>query len=214
MNGVTMNQILPGLDPQLAQLLLPALGLFVLLLAARRVPALRALLSFLTWAAFAALVVTLVVRRDSVDPYVERLAAMLRLDRQEVVGTEVRIRLAPDGHFWAKARIGGIERRMLVDSGATLTALSVGTAAAAGLEVRDAPFPILLRTANGTVTAQTATVPDLRLGTIAARGLPVVVSPAFGDNDVLGMNFLSKLKSWRVEDGTLVLEPHHPQDPV
>jgi aspartyl protease family protein len=25
------------------------------------------------------------------------------------------------------------------------------------------------------------------------------------------MNFLSKLKSWRVEDGTLVLVPHHPQ---
>jgi aspartyl protease family protein len=40
----------------------------------------------------------------------------------------------------------------------------------------------------------------------------VVVSPAFGDTDVLGMNFLSRLKSWRVEDGVLVLVPHHPQD--
>jgi aspartyl protease family protein len=25
------------------------------------------------------------------------------------------------------------------------------------------------------------------------------------------MNFLSKLESWRVEGGTLVLVPHHPQ---
>lgn len=37
--------------------------------------------------------------------------------------------------------------------------------------------------------------------------LPVVVSPAFGDTDVLGMNFLSRLKSWRVEGDTLILEP-------
>ena len=35
-----------------------------------------------------------------------------------------------------------------------------------------------------------------------------------GDTDVLGMNFLSRLKSWRVEEGVLVLVPHHPQDPV
>ena len=32
-----------------------------------------------------------------------------------------------------------------------------------------------------------------------------------GDVDVLGMNFLSKLRSWRVEDNLLVMVPHHPQ---
>jgi aspartyl protease family protein len=26
------------------------------------------------------------------------------------------------------------------------------------------------------------------------------------------MNFLSRLKSWRVEDGDLILVPHHPQE--
>ena len=52
----------------------------------------------------------------------------------------------------------------------------------------------------------------LTRGNVIARDLPVVVSPAFGDTDVLGMNFLSRLKSWRVEERTLVLTPHHPQD--
>ncbi|MBL7325885.1 TIGR02281 family clan AA aspartic protease, partial [Escherichia coli] len=37
--------------------------------------------------------------------------------------------------------------------------------------------------------------------------LPLVVGDSFGDLDVLGMNFLSRLKSWRVEDRTLILEP-------
>ena len=100
---------------------------------------------------------------------------------------------------------------MLIDSGATVTALSANSAAEMGLRPNDATFPIVLNTANGQVSAQTATVSELRLGDITARDLEVVVSPAFGDTDVLGMNFLSRLKSWRVEDGTLVLVPHHPQ---
>ena len=101
---------------------------------------------------------------------------------------------------------------MLVDSGATVTALSDGTAGAAGLEVRDELFPVLIRTANGTITARTSRVPEMRLGDIVARDLAVIVSPAFGEVDVLGMNFLSRLKSWRVEGTTLVLVPHHPQE--
>ena len=69
---------------------------------------------------------------------------------------------------------------------------------------------MLIRTANGTVSAQTATVAKLKLGDIRASDLSVGVSPAFGDTDVLGMNFLSRLRSWRVEGSTLVLVPHHP----
>jgi len=98
-----------------------------------------------------------------------------------------------------------------VDSGATVTALSPRTAAAAGVEVRDSVFPVILKTANGNVQAQTGEIPELRFGNVVARDLAVVVSPAFGDIDVLGMNFLSRLKSWRVEGQTLILTPHHPQ---
>jgi aspartyl protease family protein len=43
------------------------------------------------------------------------------------------------------------------------------------------------------------------VGDVATRELGVVVSPAFGDSDVLGMNFLSRLGSWRVEGRTLIL---------
>ncbi len=100
---------------------------------------------------------------------------------------------------------------MLVDSGATLTALSSATAEAAGAEARMPAFPVVLNTANGMIRAETARVDSLRIGTIRADKMPVVVSPAFGETDVLGMNFLSRLKSWRVEGSTLILEPHHPQ---
>ena len=178
---------------------------------ARRVPFLRMLVSLGVWVVLAGLLVVAISQRASFDPYLGKFAAMLNIEDQKVVGSEMRIRMSPDGHFWARVRIGDETRRMLIDSGATLTALSTQTASAAGIARKPSLVPVLLRTANGTVRAETATVPELRLGNIIARGVPVVVSPAFGDMNVLGMNFLSRLQSWRVEGSTLILVPHHPQ---
>nr|WP_174292007.1 TIGR02281 family clan AA aspartic protease [Sphingomonas bacterium] len=194
-------------------------GLFYLLLLilpiaallSRRVPLLRLIGQLAIWAAIFGLGLLLLGQRERFDPYLQRAATWLKLDDQSVVGKEVRIRMAADGHFWAKVTIGGVQRRMLIDSGATVTAVSTDTAADAGLKVSEPAFPMMLRTANGTISAQVATVDELGLGDIVARKLSVVVSPAFGDTDVLGMNFLSRLKSWRVEGSTLILTPHHPR---
>ncbi len=179
---------------------------------ARRVPFMRVLVSLGGWVVLAGLLVVVIGQRGRFDPYLSQIAARLNIDKQEVVGEEVRIPMASDGHFWARVRIGDAPPvRMLVDSGATVTALSASTAASAGIVPENGLVPVLLRTANGTVRAQTATVEELRFGNIVARGLPVVVSPAFGDMSVLGMNFLSRLKSWRVEGRTLILVPNNPQ---
>ncbi|WP_312487001.1 TIGR02281 family clan AA aspartic protease [Sphingomonas sp.] len=180
-------------------------------LIARRVPILRVAISIVSWLLLGGLVLSLVHQREQFDPYIQRAMQMLNLQDQTVVGDTVRIRMSPDGHFWARASFNGVSRRMLIDSGATLTALSVSSARAAGLQPRAPVFPVVLNTANGMIQAQTTKVETLRLGTIRAGDLPVVVSPAFGDTDVLGMNFLSRLKSWRVEGQTLILEPHHPR---
>ncbi|GGB38869.1 hypothetical protein GCM10011380_30390 [Sphingomonas metalli] len=199
----------PGSEP--VPYLIAALVVAVILVA-RRVPILGGLVRVATWGALALLLVVVLGERASFDPYLGRIAAFLKLEDQKVVGDTMRIRMSPDGHFWVRVTLGGIERRMLVDSGATVTAVSTATARAAGLTPDEGIVPVLLRTANGTVQAQTGTVPELRLGNIVARDLPVVVSPAFGDINVVGMNFLSRLKSWRVEGDTLILVPHHPQD--
>ena len=192
--------------------LLLVLGAILLAgLIARRVPIMRVMLSVASWALLAGLLVVVIGQRQQFDPMFGRFASKMKLDGQEVVGKEVRIRMSRDGHFWASVRIGDVERRMLIDSGATITAMSEDAAREAGIEARDALVPVMLKTANGVVRAKTATVPELRFGTIVARGLPIVVSPAFGDINVLGMNFLSRLKSWRVEDETLVLVPNNPQ---
>ena len=202
--------MLPHLTPDTHLYLLIAL-ISIAVAIVLRVRLLRTILNVVVTAGLIGLLLVVIVQRGKFDPYFSRIVSALHLGGQQVVGKEVRIRMAPDGHFWARVRIAGVERRMLIDSGATLTALSSRTAAAAGLQTNTQLFPVVLNTANGSITARTATLPELRLGDIIARDLPVVVSPAFGDTDVLGMNFLSMLKSWRVEGRELVLEPHRPQ---
>lgn len=184
----------------------------VMMLLARRFRVIGRLLSVTALVAALGLIVMLVGERGRFDPMFARVAKILHLEGgQEVVGKEMRVPMADDGHFWVTVRFGQIERKMLVDSGATVTALSSQTAEAAGLRPSPSPFPMIIQTANGSVRAETATVSELRIGNIVARDLPVVTSPAFGDMDVIGMNFLSRLKSWRVEGRMLILTPNHPQ---
>jgi aspartyl protease family protein len=190
--------------------LLPLI-LMVAFFAALRIPVVGTVLRVGLTLALVGILVAVVVERERVDPYLRQIATALQLDDQEVVGKELRVQMSPDGHFWVRARIDGVERRLLIDSGATVTAVSGETAAAARLYRRKGLFPILVNTANGTIPAETATIDELRLGNIVARRLEVIVVPSGNDMDVLGMNFLSQLKSWRVEGKTMVLVPHHPQ---
>jgi aspartyl protease family protein len=146
-----------------------------------------------------------------ISPGTDISLPQLGMPQQEVSGSETRIRLAPDGHFWITADVDGVPLRFLVDTGATLTAIATDTAARAGIEPQGLRPPIVLKTANGTTAAQLATIDELRVGNVIARNLDAVIAPGIGNVNVLGMNFLSRLASWRVEGRTLILVPHHPQ---
>jgi len=170
-------------------------------LVARRLPLKPVLKMTLAWVAIFIVGLLIASQRDRFSGLKTMFAD------QQVSGTETRIRMAEDGHFWADVDIDGVRRRMLIDSGATTTALSASTAKAAGLDSNESPFPVMISTANGDVSARTATARRVTVGTITATDLGIVTSPSFGDTDVIGMNFLSKLGSWRVENMTLILTP-------
>ena len=146
------------------------------------------------------------------QPELSRFTEKLGLDDQQVAGKELKVKMASDGHFWVVASINGVPRRMLIDSGATVTALSPSTVRDARVDTGVGIAPVVLRTANGAAPAETGKIDELKVGNIVARNLRIVTSPGLGGLDVLGMNFLSKLESWRVEGRTLVLVPHHPQN--
>lgn len=149
--------------------------------------------------------------RTELNAVAQRVIGDLRGESGQTVGDTLRIPMSEDGHFWVRAQVNSFEQRFLVDSGATTTALSVATAKAAGVEVDAGGFPVVLNTANGAVEARRAVVERLQVGPIRSTALGVVVAPSFGDTNVLGMNFLSSLESWRVEGNVLVLVPRKPE---
>lgn len=137
-------------------------------------------------------------------------AALLLNERPSlsVEGGQTVIPLAGDGHYWTRAEINGTRLDFLIDTGATYTALSQSAAEAAGLTPDPERPPARLNTANGPVEAHYATIDEIEFGTIIARRLDAVILPDAGlATNVIGMNLLSQLEGWRVEDGKLILGP-------
>ncbi len=191
-------------DSQQAVLLVGFLVLAISALVTRRVP-LRSLLgSFIAWLMIGAVLFLSFNHRDRIDRF---FASLTGNEEQRAEGGAVRIRMASDGHFWAQVKLNGYERRMLIDSGATITAMSTETARSAGIDMDSGKLPATIETANGEVQAVQATLQNLEIGPLKTEDLQIVVSPSFGEMDVLGMNFLSRLKSWRVQGNELILEP-------
>jgi aspartyl protease family protein len=161
-----------------------------------------------------ALVATLLLTIAQVARYTtgnDLALPQIGMPAQRVEGGETRIPMSGDGHFWLEANINGVPRRFLIDTGATLTAISPDTATAAAVPLQTMRQTVTLRTANGSIRAELATIGELRFGNIVARDLDAVIAPGMGETNVIGMNLLSRLASWRVEGRTLILVPNHPQ---
>ena len=197
--------------PEWQHLVLYAVAAALILMLLQRIPVVGKIVRFAVSFALLAFLIFVVLQQAPYNPTLARFTEQLGVDDQQVVGDEVRVRMSADGHFWVNATINGVARRMLIDSGATVTAISAGTAREAGVQTGAGLSPVVLKTANGMAPAHTGSVDELRVGNIVARNLKIVTSPGLGNIDVIGMNFLTELKSWRVEGRTLVLVPDHPQ---
>jgi aspartyl protease family protein len=175
-------------------------------LAVRRIPMAQSLKMLLAWALIFLAAFVAFTLRDDFRALGRRVLAESRgetiIERQ---GEAMRIRQGSDGHFWVTARLNGEETRFMIDSGATVTSISAETARRVGIE----PSGLLavVETANGRVLVQRGRAEAIDLGSIERRDLAVHISESFGKTNVLGMNFLSSLSSWGVQDRWLVLNP-------
>jgi len=102
----------------------------------RRVAGGRAL-NMLSSLALGAILVTVVLQLSRFDPRLDIAVPQLGLPEQSVAGGETRVPLAPDGHYWVRASINGERANFLIDTGATISAVSPAVTEAAGLEPRE-----------------------------------------------------------------------------
>jgi aspartyl protease family protein len=120
------------------------------------------------------------------------------------------VTLDPDrnGHYRADVEVFGRRIRMLVDTGATIVALTNEDADALGVRPMPSDFTLSLGTANGAVQAAAVRLAEIRIGSITALDVPAVVMPQGAMREsLLGMSFLRKLGGFEVAAGKLILKP-------
>jgi aspartyl protease family protein len=180
--------------------------LLVSSLAARRLPLSYVAKAGLAWIAiFAALFAIFSFRFEFIGIWERVKADISGTAGQSISGEAIELRRQDDGHYWIMVDINGKPVRFMVDSGATMTAINATTARDAGIEADG--YPIILSTANGRVAAKRANVQSLVVGPHRIENHPVVVSESFGDINLLGMNFLNSMQSWRVEANVMIIIP-------
>jgi aspartyl protease family protein len=175
-------------------------------LAARRLPLGYVAKAAFAWIAIFAALFAIFSFRFEFKAVWERVKADISgTAGQSVSGSEITIRRQDDGHYWLQVDVNGKPVRFMIDSGATTTAVNGNTARETGIEVDTDGYPVFLNTANGSIAAQRGIIQSLKIGTHEIGQHNVVVSESFGDTNVLGMNFLDSMQSWKVEANVMTL---------
>lgn len=131
----------------------------------------------------------------TLDPHLEpQLAPRLEREttRRDVPGTVV-VALArrADGVVSAGVTVNGLPREFIVDTGASITAISSSLARDLGLAL-DGPR-VEVRTANGRTSAVRARLVSLDLGTLRLRNVPTLVIDGLdGYAGLLGLDILAR----------------------
>ena len=133
--------------------------------------------------------------------------AQPRRSSQPPIGRVVELRAGAYGHFHTGAEINGRPVKVMVDSGASIVALTYEDASAVGLYVRNSDFTHTVSTANGMARVAPVTIDRVSIGDITVRGVPgAVMEQGKLGTTLLGMSFLNRLQRVDMRSGTLVLQ--------
>ena len=118
----------------------------------------------------------------------------------------VELRAGENGHFITRVAINGAPITFMVDTGSSTVALSQSDARRAGFRLENLNFNTDVSTANGMVKAARVKIDRIEIGGIRMEHVDGVVMPKDAlSGSLLGMTFLSRLRSFEVREGILYL---------
>lgn len=118
---------------------------------------------------------------------------------------EVVLERDANGHFYAQASTDTGKVMMLVDTGATVVALTGNDASMMGVNWNPGDVRPVARGASGDVYGVPVVIDRLAVGGIEARRVQAVVVPEDLDISLLGQSFLSKVGRVEVSGDEMVL---------
>lgn len=137
----------------------------------------------------------------------QRSAAAIADTGERASSHTVEIRAGRNGHYMTTAHINGRAIDVLVDTGASVVALTYEDAERAGIYMRPNDFTHRVRTANGVAKAAPVVLSRISIGDITVRDVQASVSePGRLGTTLLGMAFLSRLQRADMRNGVLLLQ--------
>jgi len=106
--------------------------------------------------------------------------------------------------FFLAGTVNGNQIQFLVDTGATYVSLSAADAQRLGFDLAKLNWNMAMQTANGVTRNAQVTLGDIRLDRIVQYNVPAIVMRQNGIS-LLGMSFLSRLRSWQIAHGVLTI---------
>jgi aspartyl protease family protein len=165
-----------------------------------------------TWLALGLALVALYSYREELLPVAGRLAGELLPGSAMVVEqspggpVEIKIRKRLDGHFTAKAEVNGTSIPMIVDTGASTIVLTPEDAMAAGIDIGGLTYRVPVITANGRTMAARVRLNAVAIGPLDRKDVDALVAqPGTLTQSLLGMSFLSRLRSYEFSGDFLTL---------
>lgn len=110
-----------------------------------------------------------------------------------------------DGHFWTRADVGGTQVKFMVDTGASIVALTYFDAQRLGLKPEELDFDSEIRTAGGVTYGAPVTLSSIRIGRVEVEDVPAVILRTELEQSLLGMTFLGELHSYEVRQGQMII---------
>jgi aspartyl protease family protein len=122
-------------------------------------------------------------------------------------GGTVELHATSNGHFQARVDVNGRSIDVMVDTGASMVALTFEDAEKAGIFLRDIDYTQRVSTANGIARIAPVTLSRVSIGGITVHNVEAAVAePGKLQISLLGMTFLSRLDRVDMRSGTLLLQ--------
>ncbi|WP_295184315.1 TIGR02281 family clan AA aspartic protease [uncultured Brevundimonas sp.] len=122
-------------------------------------------------------------------------------------GTDAQVVKGADGHYWAEANIDGKAVRVLVDTGASVVALTRADALRLGVDPEPEAFTGKVQTASGVVRAAPVQLKTISVAGARVDRVEALVVEQGLEYSLLGMSYLGRLSAFSATPTGLTLRP-------
>ena len=122
-------------------------------------------------------------------------------------GTDAQVVKGADGHYWAEASIDGKAVRVLVDTGASVVALTRADALRLGVDPEPDAFTGKVQTASGVVRAAPVQLKTISVAGARVDRVEALVVEQGLEYSLLGMSYLGRLSAFSATPAGLTLRP-------